>query len=166
MKLAAGPADARARFHAPYVMRLDDPLVEQVEVITEFRRYVLKTEEEITRGNWMFSQRHQEARQTLRLWQRRLSIVARLRFHPQNNFVSVPPYEIVVAAPDVQPLDVIRTPIQAMLSGKPGDSAPLLGATIEAIFDAASVGELARPVRIALAGQDVKRVTIDFSKLE
>jgi hypothetical protein len=49
----------------------------------------------------------------------------------------------------------------------PGDfNAPIMGATIEGIFDAASVGQTARPVIVSLAGQDVARVTVDFAKLE
>jgi hypothetical protein len=41
-----------------------------------------------------------------------------------------------------------------------------MGATLEAVFDAASVAQTVRPVRLSLAGQDVARVTIDFAKLE
>jgi hypothetical protein len=41
LKLAQAVEQKRAQFHAPYLVRVDDPTVEQVEVVTEFRRYVL-----------------------------------------------------------------------------------------------------------------------------
>ena len=65
------------------------------------------------------------------------------------------------------PVDIVRTPITALLSGKTGDfNAPLIGATIEAIFDTRSLDPAARPVSVLLAAQPVARVTIDFAKLE
>ena len=45
-------------------------------------------------------------------------------------------------------------------------NAPLIGATIEAVFDARSVGQAARPVSVSLAARAVASVTIDFARLE
>src|SRR5262245_40183762 len=53
LSLANGPAASRAAFHKPYIVTLDDPTIEQVDVITEFRRFVLAAEEQLEAGNWM-----------------------------------------------------------------------------------------------------------------
>src|SRR5436190_15254821 len=44
----------RARFHQPYVLAINDPTVERIEIITEFRRVVLFAEEQIRQGDHMF----------------------------------------------------------------------------------------------------------------
>jgi hypothetical protein len=167
MRLAQESAATRAQFHAPYIFKVDDATVEQIEVITEFRRYVLTAEEQLRLGNWLFARGTREAQDAVRPWRGHLSIVTRLRFHPQNTFVSIPPYEIAVGGPDVAALNVTRTPTNGFFSNAPGDKfAPLTGATIEAVFDPASIGQTARRVSVRLGDQDVARVTIDFARLE
>ena len=167
LKLAQAREETRAQFHAPYIVRVEDATLEQIEVISEFRRYVLTTEEKLRMGNWLFAQGIRDVQQMLKPWRGRLSLVARLRFHPQNTLSGLPPYDIAVGDPALAPLNVERTPISALLSGKRGDrNAPLMGATIEAVFDAPSVGQTARPVSVSLAGQAVASVTIDFARLE
>ena len=167
LKLAQARDDTRAQFHAPYIVNVNDATLERVEVITEFRRYVLTTEEQLRMGRWLFAQGIKDAQGILRPWRGRLSLVSRLRFHPHNTLLGLPPYELTIGDPDIVPVDVVRTPITALLSGKAHDwSAPLLGATIESVFDAVSVGDTVRPVRLSLDGKDVARVSIDFSKLE
>jgi hypothetical protein len=51
----------------------------------------------------------------LNSWRGRVSIVAHLRFHPQNAFVTVPPYELTLAGPAgeraIAPLETRRTPV-------------------------------------------------------
>ena len=42
----------------------------------------------------------------------------------------------------------------------------MTGAIIEAVFDAASIGQTVRPVSVRLAEQELARVMIDFAKLE
>jgi hypothetical protein len=167
LKLAQAVEQKRAPFHAPYIVRVDDAVVEQVEVVTEFRRYVLSAEEQLRLGNWLFAHSLRDAREKLRPWRDRVSLVARLRFHPHNTLMTVPPYDITIGGPDLPPVNVIRTPIHALPSGRPGDfSAPLMGATIEAVFDARSVGQAARPVSVSLAARAVASVPIDFGRLE
>jgi hypothetical protein len=167
LKLAQTFDDARARFHAPYVLTVNDPTLERVEVVTEYRRYVLTTEEQLRQGRWLFAQSIKDAQEMLRPWRGRMAILARLRFHPQNTLSALPLYDVTLAGPDLRAVDVVRTPITALRSGRPGDLfAPLMGATIEAVFDAASVAQTVRPVRLSLDGQEVARITIDFAKLE
>jgi hypothetical protein len=167
LKLAQAPEQKRAQFHAAYLVRVNVATVEQIEVATGFRRCVLIAEEQLRLGNWLFAHSVREAQEKLRPWRDRVSLVARLRFHPQNTLISIPPYEITVGRPDLAPLSVVRMPINALLSGRRGDfNAPLIGATIEAVFDARSIGQTARPVGVSLAAQVVASVTIDFARLE
>ena len=167
LNLAQAPEQKRSLFHAAYIVHVNDAVVERIEVVTEFRRYVLIAEEQLRLGNWLFAHGVREAREKLRPWRERVSVVARLRFHPQNTLAVLPPYDIRIDRPDLEPLNLVRTPITALLSGKPGDfHAPLMGATIEAIFDARSVGPTARPVSVSLAARAVASATIDFARLE
>ena len=65
------------------------------------------------------------------------------------------------------PLDLTRTPIYALLSGRRGDTnAPLVGATLEAVFNATAVGPSARPVILSLDKKPEARVMVDFAKLD
>jgi hypothetical protein len=167
LQLAQAPEPKRAPFHAAYIVRLGDAVVGQIEVVTEFRRYVLTAEEQLRLGNWLFAHSIRDAREKLRPWRERVSLVARLRFHPQNTLITLPPYDITIGSPDLAPVDVVRTPINALLSGRPGDfHAPLMGATIEAVFDARAIGQAARPVNVSLAARRVAGVTIDFATLD
>ena len=168
LKLAQAAEQKRAQFHAPYLVRVDDATVEQIEVVTEFRRYVLAVQEQLRKGNWLFAQGVRSAKEQLQPWRERLSIVARLRFHPHNTMMMVPLYDITIGQPPVLvPINIVRTPITALLSGKKGDfNAPLMGATIEAIFDTRSLDPAARDVSVLLEAQPVARVPIDFAKLE
>src|SRR5262249_45572011 len=65
----------RARFHQPYVVVLNDPTVDQIDVLTEFRRAVLFAEEQIRHGDHMFGLR--QAEPALRPWHGKVTIVAR-----------------------------------------------------------------------------------------
>lgn len=167
LKIAAQPADARARFHAPYVKVVNSAAVEQIDVVTEFRRYVLVTEQELLRGNWVFSQSVSDARAAVRPWRGSVSVAARIRFHPQNMLTTVPPYDITVGDPPLAVLNVARTPINGTASGRPGDQfAPLLGAIVGIELDAMTVGQAARVVGVWLNGKPLTRATFDFSTLE
>jgi hypothetical protein len=166
-RLAQSAPDVRARFHAPYIVSVNDPTLERLEVITEYRRYVVTTEEQLRLGHWLFAQTIEGAQQLVRPWRGRVSLTARLRFHPQNTFNTVPAYDLTVGDPDLSALELARTPITALHSGNPRELfAPILGATLDAVFDASAIAGTVRPVRLSLGVQEVARVTIDFSKLE
>ena len=47
LTIANGSEPTRALFHAPYSVAIDDPAIEHLEVITEFRRFVLAAEEQL-----------------------------------------------------------------------------------------------------------------------
>ena len=50
LAVARGPEAGRAAFHAPYILKASDPLVERIEVITERRRVALLAAERIALG--------------------------------------------------------------------------------------------------------------------
>ena len=170
--IANGPDGGRAQFHKPYIIVVGDPVVEQVEVVTEFRRYVLASEEQLKLGNWTVARGSRSLGgrgivDDLQPWKGKVTIQTRLRFHPQNTYNNVPQLDTLVGEPPMTPLDVIRSPLLGFNTpGRVGAPAPVLGALVEATFDAGSIGQTSRPVRIVLDGQEIKRLTIDFSRLE
>jgi hypothetical protein len=171
LKIGRESEQVRSRFHAPYVIPVNDATVERVEVITEFRRYVMAAEEQVKLGNWIVAQggtdlSGRSIKAMVRSWHGRVSIRTGLRFHPQNTYGDVPPVEHVVGDPPIAALDVIRTPITAPASGPKQGFQPLMGAVIETAFDAALVARTSEPIRILLGGQEIKRLTVDFSRLE
>lgn len=154
----------RARFHKPYVVAVNDPTVEQIEIVTEFRRVVLFAEEQIRRGDHMFGVRQVET--AMRPWHGKVTIAARLRFHPLNTFLAAPPYEVGVGDPRLVALDVRRTSLYAVASKqKPDTPTPLAGAIVESDFDAADVGQSIRVVRVVLDGKEVIKTSVDFATL-
>lgn len=170
VEIGISSEQARARFHASYIIPINDPTVERLEVITPFRRLVFITEERQRLGDWLFSHSGvRDPKAALQPWRGRLSLLAGLRFHPQNTFGDIPPYEIVVGGPGgpLRPLDVIRTALTAPVSGRPGEFfTTLIGATIESVFDLAVVGEATRSVTVVLEGKPVAGATIDFARLD
>ena len=168
LKLGRSSERERALFHARYVLLLQHSVAQQIEVITEFRRYVLKTEERVRLGDWMFSQGVRAAQQELRPWQGRVSVVAQLQFDPQNTYVSVPPFVLLVGGiPEVAPVEGHMTPVWSLpFQTRNRQSTYLVGATIQIDFDAAALGQTRRPVSVILDGQDLAQVTIDFAAME
>jgi hypothetical protein len=156
--------EERARFHQPYVVAVNDPVVEKIEVVTEFRRVVLFAEEQIRRGDHLFGVRQAEA--AMRPWHGKVTVVARLRFHPMNTFMSVPPYDITIGDPPVASLEVRRAAEYGFASNKKQAPAPLTGAIVESDFDAADIGQAVRPFRVVLQGKEVIRTSVDFSTLQ
>ena len=155
----------RARFHKPYVIAPNDPTVEQIEVVTEFRRAVLFAEEQIRHGDHMFGLR--QAEPALRQWHGKVTIVARLRFHPLNVFLAAPPYDITVGEPRVPLLDTRRTSLYALANNqKPAAPAALAGAVVESDFDAQAVGQGTRTIRVVFEGKEVTRTVVDFAQLQ
>src|SRR5205814_1405981 len=73
MRLAQERPDKRDEFHSPYIVRLlNDATVEMIDIITEFRRYVLTAEKELNLGHWLFAQGTQEAEAAVQPWRGRL----------------------------------------------------------------------------------------------
>ena len=98
-------------------------------------------------------------------WRTRVSILATVRFHPQNILTSIPPIEIVVRDPvlgtNVPPLDASRKAIM-----NAGTTRPILGATIEIVFDAGLIANLNSEVIVSLRGKELVKTLIDFRSID
>ena len=165
IKIGSGSDADRARIRAAYIfpLRSADPAIEQLEVLTEFRRVVIEAEERLRKGDHMFGAG--QAAVAIRAWHDKVTLVLRLKFHPQNVLVTVPSYELVIGDRGPAPLDVRRTPVYATgTTQKPGSS--MYGATVEADFDVAAVGQTSRTVRVLLEGKELARATINFAQID
>ncbi len=171
LRVARSTDRAREAFHAPYIVHLNDPVVEQIEIVTEFRRMVLIGEDHVRAGDQMFTRSATQAEAALEGWRGLVTIVARLRFNPLNVYVAVPAYDIVVEGGDAAPLGPVSTERTAIFSepfpGRGRDaSRAILGAILEARFEAAPIGQAARHVRIVLDQTTAADAIVDFGRLE
>ena len=156
-----------AAFHTPYVRALetttDAITVRQVEVVTAFRRLVLHAEARRRAAEFLVSRA--DVAPILREYRNRVAIVATVRFHPQNVLTSPPPLVLAVRDPvlerDVPPLD---SRLQAVT--KPGAPRPLLGATIETVFDAGLLATLDATIVVSHHGRELARTAIDFRTID
>jgi hypothetical protein len=156
----------RAQFHAPYIQVVDTTFIERVEAVSELRRVVLLAEEQIARGDRRFAYSLTRATDALEVWRRRVAIIARVRFHPQNNYVDAPPVTIRLAGNDRALVGVKRDAILALPPGRTGEFVPVLGAVVEGVFEAEALGQSVRDFVIELEGRELGRVTFDFSTIE
>jgi hypothetical protein len=140
--------------------------VERVEVVSEFRRIVLTAEERARKGDRAFVYSATQAQQANAPWKGRLSIIARLRFHPQNAYVAVPAADIVIDGRPADAIGALRAPILSLPSPQRGESAAILGAIVESVFDAATVGQGVREFIVRLEGRELTRVAFDLGALQ
>lgn len=166
LAIARSTERERASFHGPYVQQVNTPFVEKVEVISEYRRVVLIAEERILKGERMFAYSTTLAQQALQPWKTRVSIVARLRFHPQNTYVGLPEVDIALPARERARIGVLKDPILALPTQQKGDRQPVLGAIVEGVFDAAALGDGTYEFVISLDRKEVGRVTFDLAALQ
>lgn len=155
----------RARFHAPYIVRLNDATVEQFEVVTELRRAVLIVEERARLGDRIFGLGQLET--ALRPFHNQVTIRATLRFHPMNALPGIPAYELRVGTPEDRLLALgptVRSPIY--VQGGRDKAQSLMGATLELTFDSGIIGQSRQPVTVVLEGKPVASTAIDFARLD
>ncbi len=170
LAIARGPTSGQARFRAQYVVEMDDATVERIEILTPFRRVELFGEDRLRIGDHMF--RTRDAERAVAPWGDKITIRAQLRLNPMNVYVSVPEFDLVVGDAGqgglrVPPLTMARTPIFGLPGGKRGHtSQPILGATVEAVFDAAAIGQQTWPVGIWLDGRMFAATAVKFGELE
>jgi hypothetical protein len=170
-QMARGRDSERQQFHRRYVFELRDATVPQIEVITEFRRLVLITEEHILRGDWMFSRGTRAGEEAIAPFRGRVTIRATVRLNPLNTYISAPPYKLALSANagtapfalDTQVSPQYSAPFKAR-GGKTVSS--LVGATLEADVSSAEVAQTSRIVAVSLEGQELGRVTVEFGRLE
>jgi len=162
----------RAQFHKRYIVTVNGPpteywAVEQVEVITEFRRVELMAEEHARiNDNWGRGG-IRDVEKSIRPWRGRVSIVVRLGLRANRPYVGVaPPVEVALGGPGaVATIDVRRTDLYANCGGDLNGCA-LTGSLVEQVFDAVTVGQTARPLTVLWKGSQLAHVTIDFAGLE
>jgi len=164
LAMARGSEAERSRFHSRYLFSTNDATVAQLEVITEFRRFVITAEERLRQGDWMFTQGTRAAERALAARRGQMTIVTRLRFNPLNVYISVPAFELSLGVP---PLDTRTTPQYAPpMPGQKNTTASLAGALLETDFAAAAVGQMARSVSVRLNGKELTWVTVDFAHID
>ena len=166
LTIARATEQERTKFHAQYIRQVNIPFVETVEVISEYRRAVLIAQDRILKGDRMFAYSTTRTQQALQPWKQRLSIVARLRFHPQNTYVSVPDVDIALPGRERAKIGVLKDPILALPTQRQGDRQPVLGAVVEGAFDAAALGDGTFEFVISLEKKEVGRVTFDLAALQ
>lgn len=168
IKIGGSSEAERARFHSAYIfpLRVDDPAIQQLEVLTEFRRVVIEANDRLRKGDHMFGAG--QADLAIRPWHNKLTLVLRLRFHPQNVLVTVPPYELAIGEPGPTPLDARRMPVYSLTGTgqRPGTPTPMYGATVEADFDVAAVRPGPQTVRVVLERKELARATINFAQID
>jgi hypothetical protein len=164
---ARGTERERTRFHAPYIQHLDTPTVQSIEVISEFRRVVMIAEDHILRGDRGFAFSPRLAAQAVQPWNNRVAVLARIRFHPLNTYVTLPGIEVSLDGPnaDAALIGVRKEPIYGFVSS-PDEQASLLGAIAEGVFDAALIGQSERNAIVRLDGKELVVVRLDFSAVE
>jgi hypothetical protein len=159
----------RERFHAPYIVKIDDPFVEQLEIISEFRRVVLLAEDRIRKGDRAFAYSSRLAAIAVDPWHHRVAVTARLRFHPHNAYVDVPRVDMSVDGPnaEVAKIGVLKEPTLALLDPTfPGAPVPILGAVVEGVFDAKLIGQTRRYVTVYMDGKVLLTRQLDFGSVE
>jgi hypothetical protein len=171
LNIANGSEASRAGFHARYRVAIDDALVEHLEIITEFRRFVLAAEEQAKAGNWMMARggydtKGRTLKDLLRARTGQVSIRARLRLHPHNNYITLPAFDILLGDPTLLAIDAIRTPHVTLATGEPGTRDLIYGATIETFYNAPTIGDRVLPLRLLFEGKEVARLSVDFSRVE
>ena len=166
--MARGPESVRSAFHRPYTFAINSANVEMIDVITERRRVVLLAEARMAGGDHLFAHGTRAAIEALRPFRGRVSVIARLRFHPQNAYVMAPPIDVSMggSAGEVARLDFRSESLLGLASGTPGERLPVVGAVAEAVFNASSVGQASRAVIVRLDGAELTRVKVDFSRLD
>ena len=170
----------RARFHAPYRLPVNEPPIDFVEVETPFRRVVLHAESRARVGDRTFGQR--QALEMLSAAPAELAVWVELTFHPQNTYVGIPPFEVLLtdrSGARIPPRGFERlTRYGARVDGEPsrlavpgglawpGGSQPMLGGTIIARFDGRPLNANgAYDVLIVEGKAELARVRVDFGRL-
>jgi hypothetical protein len=161
----------RAQFHTRYTITIngqptDSWAVEQVEVITEFRRVELMAEKHARINDLWGRGGLTDVEEAIRPWQGRLSLVVHLGLRANQPYIGdVPPIEVAVDGPGAAATtDSRRTEIYANCGDDRG--CPLIGGLVEQTFDAATVGQAARSVRVLWKGRQLARTIIDFAGLD
>jgi hypothetical protein len=120
--------------------------IEHAEIVTEFRRAVLRVREKALGGDYAF--RDARLAQALEPSKGLVTFIVRVRLHPLNTLVKLPAYDLYVGSgprsPPIAAKDLKRDPIYAL--GPMGS--PLAGVRLEASFPRADIERAAAPALI------------------
>ncbi len=165
IRVARSDSRALTAFHRPYLIPVASGDLQQIEVVTELRRAVLSAEVRNRIGE-PADAAVRRLQQALAPFRGRVAIILHARFSPQTAYVTLPQYELSVSSTPAGPadrvLDVRRTPNYS--TG--GRSAFLAGADVEAVFDAAAIGQTKRRVAVVLDRKELAAVSVDFASFE
>src|SRR4051812_4798765 len=144
-----------------------------MQVLTEFRRTVLAAEDARRRGDWAVAQGARSltghsVEDVVKPWRGKVTVTADLQLEALHTYVTVPTCELMMGGvPVVASLDRRTSPRSSLpYSNRGAMTTSLVGALLEADFDAAAVGTTSRDAVVICEGRDVARTTIDFSRLE
>jgi len=159
----------RARFHSRYTVAVSGPLVdyftiEQIEVITPFRRLELIAEEH-ARINDLFARGGlHDAEEALQPWRDQLSVIVHLRFDQTKVIPDVPAADVILEEGPrlVVPFDIHNSGIYTF----DGDRRWLVGGLVEALFNIREIGQTKQTVVVQWNGKEIARVPVNFAVLE
>ena len=166
----------RTRFHQPYRLIVARSPVDEIHVITPFRRVTLAAESRLRLGDRLYGQR--EARATLAGAPEQIDLLIELTFHPQNNFIGVPPYQVrllpaTATTTPAEPRDVSHVPrfgprIEGLppMTTPPVAGQPLTGGTIVVQLDGRAMDANGLYDVLVLDGaKELARARVDFRAL-
>lgn len=168
----------RTRFHAPYRVRVVQPPIDWIDVITPFHRVELAAENNARRGGRMFSQ--QEAIAVMKDAIGQIDLLIEMSFHPLNTFVAVPLYQVQIVSAGgrrIEPKRLERFPrfgpraestSPALPAPTPqfGGGQPVVGGTILAPLDGSAFDPNQRIEVVVVDGKtELARTAIDLGKM-
>jgi hypothetical protein len=163
-------------FHDGYVIPLGDRLLDRLEIVTEFRRVVLETENRVRFADMRWGPEQAEA--MLRPWRGKVSLLLYVTFAPNNTYRAMPRFGIVLyarpptsgaqvrQASAIEPIDLVETP--RYISGQPAPpGTPIMAGIVEATFAARMLDPRgAYLAGIFLEDRELRRVDVDLAGIE
>ena len=171
LSLARWPHTAveRTRFHDPYFVFAATAglgefrtVVLQIEVVTEFRRVELLAEEHQQLNDNFGRGGTDEVVRVMRPWRGKVAIDVHLQLPDQND--PIPATDIAISGVGASPAHQVSRAVAYARSTFPQQW--LQGNMVEAVFDAAAIGQTSREVSVIVGGRELARASVDFSKLE
>jgi hypothetical protein len=170
----------RTRFHVPYRVRVAQPPIDWIDVITPFHRVELAAEMNARSGRRQFGQR--DALETLGSAPDQIDLLIEMTFHPLNTFVAVPSYQVELILPGGRRLALRRIDRFPRFGPRPesqgpalptpdaspvfGGGLPVLGGTMVAVLDGSMVDPKQRVDVVVMDGKtELARTAVDLGKM-